>query len=163
MEGRLLKTKRFDIVGNPKGPNQETGMKETDSSDFLGVKLLDLGDPSFPMRGSLSSLENETPARAWLKEQGVHNQESTATTCQKLFHHPVLLRLGHKEHEITELTATFTKCDQDGNHVLDEKEQKQMQQDLEEERVSPVVGGEVVKGNCSPSPPCRLAQNTNPN
>ncbi|XP_070288618.1 polycystin-2-like protein 1 isoform X6 [Myotis yumanensis] len=47
-----------------------------------------------------------------------------------------LRELGHKEHEITELTATFTKFDQDGNHVLDEKEQKQMQQDLEEERVA---------------------------
>ncbi|XP_059517057.1 polycystin-2-like protein 1 isoform X3 [Myotis daubentonii] len=47
-----------------------------------------------------------------------------------------LRELGHKEHEITELAATFTKFDQDGNHVLDEKEQKQMQQDLEEERVA---------------------------
>ncbi|CAK6436190.1 unnamed protein product [Pipistrellus nathusii] len=47
-----------------------------------------------------------------------------------------LRKLGHKEHEITKLTATFTRFDQDGNHVLDEKEQKQMQQDLEEERVA---------------------------
>ncbi|XP_023598983.1 polycystic kidney disease 2-like 1 protein isoform X4 [Myotis lucifugus] len=47
-----------------------------------------------------------------------------------------LRELGHKEHEITELAATFTKFDQDGNHVLNEKEQKQMQQDLEEERVA---------------------------
>ncbi|XP_015414839.1 PREDICTED: polycystic kidney disease 2-like 1 protein isoform X3 [Myotis davidii] len=47
-----------------------------------------------------------------------------------------LRELGHKEHEITELAATFTKFDQDGNHVLDEKEQKQMHQDLEEERVA---------------------------
>lgn len=67
MEGRLFKAKRFCIVDH-KGQNQETGMKEIDSSDFLGVKLLDLGDPGFPMRWSLSSLENETPARVWLKE-----------------------------------------------------------------------------------------------
>lgn len=56
---------------------------------------------------------------------------------QKSFHHLILLRLGHAEHGITELTATFTRFDQDGNCILDEKEQEQMQQDLEEERVSP--------------------------
>lgn len=49
---------------------------------------------------------------------------------------PALLRLGHTEHEIVELTTAFTRCDQDGNRVLDEKEQEQMRQDLEEERVS---------------------------
>lgn len=42
----------------------------------------------------------------------------------------------HAEH-ITELTAAFTRFDQDGNHTLDEKEQEQMRQDVEEERVSP--------------------------
>lgn len=68
MEGRLFKAKRFCTVGEHKGLNQETGMKEIDSSDFLGVKWLDFGDPSFPMRWSLSSLENETPAGVWLKE-----------------------------------------------------------------------------------------------
>ncbi|XP_053524634.1 polycystic kidney disease 2-like 1 protein [Artibeus jamaicensis] len=47
-----------------------------------------------------------------------------------------LRELGHTEHEITELTATFTRFDQDGNRVLDEKEQKQMRQDLEEQRVA---------------------------
>ncbi|XP_032986634.1 polycystic kidney disease 2-like 1 protein isoform X2 [Rhinolophus ferrumequinum] len=47
-----------------------------------------------------------------------------------------LKELGHAEHEITELTAAFTKFDQDGNRVLDEKEQEQMRQDLEEERVA---------------------------
>lgn len=57
--------------------------------------------------------------------------------CQKSFYYPVLLRLGHAEHEISELTAAFTKFDQDGNCVLDEKEQEQMRQDLEAERVSP--------------------------
>ncbi|KAM5244290.1 LOW QUALITY PROTEIN: polycystin-2-like protein 1 [Hipposideros larvatus] len=44
--------------------------------------------------------------------------------------------LGRTEHEITELTAAFTKFDQDGNRILDEKEQEQMRQDLEEERVA---------------------------
>ncbi|KAM5322233.1 polycystin-2-like protein 1 isoform 2-T3 [Glossophaga mutica] len=44
--------------------------------------------------------------------------------------------LGHTEHEITEVTATFTSFDQDGNRVLDEKEQEQMRQDLEEQRVA---------------------------
>ncbi|XP_032288466.1 polycystic kidney disease 2-like 1 protein [Phoca vitulina] len=42
----------------------------------------------------------------------------------------------HAEHEITELTAAFTRFDQDGNHILDKKEQEQMQQDLEEKRVA---------------------------
>lgn len=59
----------------------------------------------------------------------------TPSTRQKSFHDPVLLRLGHAEHEITELTAAFARFDQDGNHILDEKEQEQMRQDLEEERV----------------------------
>lgn len=49
---------------------------------------------------------------------------------QKSFHHSVLLRLGHTEYEITELTAAFTRFDQDGNRILDEKEQEQMRQDL---------------------------------
>ncbi|XP_049710992.1 polycystic kidney disease 2-like 1 protein [Elephas maximus indicus] len=44
--------------------------------------------------------------------------------------------VGHTEHEITELTAAFTRFDHDGNRILDEKEQAQMQQDLEEERVA---------------------------
>ncbi|XP_045658830.1 polycystic kidney disease 2-like 1 protein isoform X1 [Ursus americanus] len=47
-----------------------------------------------------------------------------------------LRELGHAEHEITELTAAFTRFDQDGNHILDQKEQEQMQQDLEEKRVA---------------------------
>ncbi|KAK2098820.1 Polycystic kidney disease 2-like 1 protein [Saguinus oedipus] len=47
-----------------------------------------------------------------------------------------LRELGHAEHEITELTATFTKFDRDGNRILDKKEQEQMRQDLEEERVT---------------------------
>ncbi|XP_023444742.1 polycystin-2-like protein 1 [Dasypus novemcinctus] len=46
-----------------------------------------------------------------------------------------LRELGHAEHDITELMAAFTRFDQDGNYVLDEKEQAQMRQDLEEERV----------------------------
>uniref|UniRef100_G3TE93 Polycystin-2-like protein 1 n=1 Tax=Loxodonta africana TaxID=9785 RepID=G3TE93_LOXAF len=44
--------------------------------------------------------------------------------------------VGHTEHEITELTAAFTRFDRDGNRILDEEEQAQMQQDLEEERVA---------------------------
>ncbi|XP_039727442.1 polycystin-2-like protein 1 isoform X3 [Pteropus medius] len=47
-----------------------------------------------------------------------------------------LRELGHAEHEITELAAAFTRFDQDGNRVLDKKEQEQMRQDLEEERVA---------------------------
>nr|XP_054364315.1 polycystic kidney disease 2-like 1 protein isoform X1 [Mirounga angustirostris]XP_054364316.1 polycystic kidney disease 2-like 1 protein isoform X1 [Mirounga angustirostris] len=47
-----------------------------------------------------------------------------------------LRELRHAEHEITELTAAFTRFDQDGNHILDKKEQEQMQQDLEEKRVA---------------------------
>ncbi|GAB1302455.1 Polycystic kidney disease 2-like 1 protein [Apodemus speciosus] len=41
--------------------------------------------------------------------------------------------LGHEEHEIT---AAFTRFDQDGDHILDEEEQEQMRQGLEEERVT---------------------------
>ncbi|XP_015979751.2 polycystic kidney disease 2-like 1 protein isoform X3 [Rousettus aegyptiacus] len=47
-----------------------------------------------------------------------------------------LRELGHAEHEITELAAAFARFDQDGNRVLDKKEQEQMRQDLEEERVA---------------------------
>ncbi|XP_045363341.2 polycystin-2-like protein 1 isoform X2 [Camelus bactrianus] len=47
-----------------------------------------------------------------------------------------LRELGHTEYEITELTAAFTRFDQDGNRILDEKEQEQMRQDLEKERVA---------------------------
>nr|XP_045012360.1 polycystic kidney disease 2-like 1 protein isoform X3 [Jaculus jaculus] len=44
-----------------------------------------------------------------------------------------LRELGHAEHD---LMAAFTRFDQDGNHVLDKKEQEQMRQTLEEERVA---------------------------
>ncbi|XP_051002583.1 polycystic kidney disease 2-like 1 protein [Acomys russatus] len=47
-----------------------------------------------------------------------------------------LRELGHVEHEVSELTAAFTRFDRDGNQTLDEKEQEQMRQDLEEERVA---------------------------
>ncbi|EHB02889.1 Polycystic kidney disease 2-like 1 protein [Heterocephalus glaber] len=47
-----------------------------------------------------------------------------------------LKELGHTEHEITERMAAFTRFDQDRNCILDEKEQEQMQQDLEKERVA---------------------------
>ncbi|XP_023564672.1 polycystic kidney disease 2-like 1 protein isoform X2 [Octodon degus] len=47
-----------------------------------------------------------------------------------------LKELGHTEHEITELTAAFTRFDQDENCILDEKEQEQMRQDLEKEKVA---------------------------
>ncbi|KAF5911302.1 hypothetical protein HPG69_019670 [Diceros bicornis minor] len=46
-----------------------------------------------------------------------------------------LRQLGHAEH-LTELMATFSRFDQDGNRIPDEKEQEQMQQDLEGERVA---------------------------
>ncbi|XP_012789905.2 polycystic kidney disease 2-like 1 protein [Sorex araneus] len=46
-----------------------------------------------------------------------------------------LRELGHTEHEITELTAVST-FNQDGNCVLDEKEQELMRQDPEEERMT---------------------------
>ncbi|MBW00747.1 Polycystic kidney disease 2-like 1 protein, partial [Eschrichtius robustus] len=55
-----------------------------------------------------------------------------------------LKELGHIEHEITELTAAFTRFGQDGTHILDEKEQEQMRQDLEEERGS-LAGGETTR------------------
>nr|XP_014341844.1 PREDICTED: polycystic kidney disease 2-like 1 protein isoform X2 [Latimeria chalumnae] len=44
-----------------------------------------------------------------------------------------LKEMGHTDHEIT---AAFTRFDHDGNHVLDEDEQKIMQNDLEEKRVA---------------------------
>ncbi|XP_065779173.1 polycystin-2-like protein 1 isoform X1 [Muntiacus reevesi] len=47
-----------------------------------------------------------------------------------------LKELEHTEHEKTKLTAAFTRSDQDGNGVLDEKEQKEMRQNLEAERVA---------------------------
>ncbi|XP_005407753.1 PREDICTED: polycystic kidney disease 2-like 1 protein isoform X6 [Chinchilla lanigera] len=47
-----------------------------------------------------------------------------------------LKELGHTEHEITELTAAFSRFDRDENCILDEKEQEQMRQDLEKERVA---------------------------
>lgn len=56
---------------------------------------------------------------------------------QRSFHPPVIFRLEHTEHEKTKLTAAFTRFDQDGNGVLDEKEQKEMRQNLEGKRVSP--------------------------
>lgn len=56
---------------------------------------------------------------------------------QRSFHPPVLFRPEHTEHEMTKLTAAFTRFDQDGNGVLDEKEQNEKRQKLEGERVSP--------------------------
>ncbi|KAM4852733.1 polycystin-2-like protein 1 [Thomomys bottae] len=47
-----------------------------------------------------------------------------------------LRELGHVEGEITELTDACTRFDQDGNHILDEKEQEQMRQDPEDQRVA---------------------------
>ncbi|KAM3834677.1 polycystin-2-like protein 1 [Vipera latastei] len=44
-----------------------------------------------------------------------------------------LRELGHAEHEIT---AAFSKFDQDGNQILDEEEQKRMRNDLEEKKVA---------------------------
>ncbi|XP_072484571.1 polycystin-2-like protein 1 isoform X2 [Notamacropus eugenii] len=47
-----------------------------------------------------------------------------------------LRELGHAEHEITEVTAAFTRFDTDGNRVLDEEEQERMRQDLAEKQVA---------------------------
>uniref|UniRef100_A0A452E8T8 Polycystin-2-like protein 1 n=1 Tax=Capra hircus TaxID=9925 RepID=A0A452E8T8_CAPHI len=47
-----------------------------------------------------------------------------------------LRELEHTEHEMTKLTAAFTRFDQDGNGVLDEKEQNEKRQKLEGERVA---------------------------
>ncbi|KAM9618017.1 polycystin-2-like protein 1 [Trichechus inunguis] len=63
-----------------------------------------------------------------------------------------LRELGHAQHEITELTAAFTRFDQDGNCILDEKEQAQMRQNLEEERVT--LSAEIENlGQCTVSSP----------
>uniref|UniRef100_A0A8C9RMB8 Polycystin 2 like 1, transient receptor potential cation channel n=1 Tax=Scleropages formosus TaxID=113540 RepID=A0A8C9RMB8_SCLFO len=42
-----------------------------------------------------------------------------------------LKEMGHADHEIS---ATFSRFDQDGNHVLDEEEQNRMKKELEEKR-----------------------------
>lgn len=59
---------------------------------------------------------------------------------QRSFHPPVLFRLEHTEHEMTKLTAAFTRFDQDGIRAPDEKEQNEKRQKLEGERVSPDTG-----------------------
>ncbi|XP_073934629.1 polycystin-2-like protein 1 isoform X1 [Castor canadensis] len=64
--------------------------------------------------------------------------------------------LGHAEHENTELTAAFTKFDQDGNRILDEKEQEQMRQDLEEEKVVLSAEIENMGQSIAHSPPGEL-------
>ncbi|XP_032168929.1 polycystic kidney disease 2-like 1 protein isoform X1 [Mustela erminea] len=64
-----------------------------------------------------------------------------------------LRELGHAEHEITELTAAFTRFDQDGNHILDKKEQEQMQQDLEDKRVALNAEIENLDRSIASSPP----------
>ncbi|XP_044924450.1 polycystin-2-like protein 1 isoform X2 [Mustela lutreola] len=64
-----------------------------------------------------------------------------------------LRELGHAEHEITELTAAFTRFDQDGNHILDKKEQEQMQQDLEDKRVALNAEIENLGRSIASSPP----------
>lgn len=40
--------------------------------------------------------------------------------------------MGHADHEIS---ATFSRFDQDGNQTLDKQEQERMKQELEEKRV----------------------------
>eukprot|EP00069_Balaena_mysticetus_P022085 bmy_14125T0 len=64
-----------------------------------------------------------------------------------------LKELGHTEHEITELTAAFTRFGQDGTHILDEKEREQMRQDLEEERVALNAETENLRRSTVSSPP----------
>uniref|UniRef100_A0A8C4PKZ8 Polycystin-2-like protein 1 n=1 Tax=Equus asinus asinus TaxID=83772 RepID=A0A8C4PKZ8_EQUAS len=66
-----------------------------------------------------------------------------------------LRELVHAEH-ITELTAAFTRFDQDGNHTLDEKEQEQMRQDVEEERVALNTEIENLGQSIVSSPPGKL-------
>ncbi|XP_060028247.1 polycystin-2-like protein 1 [Erinaceus europaeus] len=63
---------------------------------------------------------------------------------------------GHADHEITKLTAAFTRFDQDGNHILDEKEQNQMRQDLEEERVALSAETENLGQSTVSNPPGEL-------
>ncbi|XP_004681071.1 PREDICTED: polycystic kidney disease 2-like 1 protein [Condylura cristata] len=64
-----------------------------------------------------------------------------------------LKELGHTEQEITELTATVTRFDQDGNHVLHEREKEQMRQGLGEERVALNTGMETLSCCVVSSPP----------
>lgn len=42
------------------------------------------------------------------------------------------VRMGHADHEIS---AAFSRFDQDGNQTLDKQEQEKMKQELEEKRV----------------------------
>ncbi|XP_047559510.1 polycystic kidney disease 2-like 1 protein isoform X2 [Lutra lutra] len=63
---------------------------------------------------------------------------------------------GHAEHEITELTAAFTRFVQDGNYILDKKEQEQMQQDLEDKRVALNAKIENLGRSIASSPPGEL-------
>ncbi|XP_076980518.1 polycystin-2-like protein 1 [Tamandua tetradactyla] len=79
-------------------------------------------------------------------EQEIHFEDFTNT----------LRELGHAEHEITELKAAFTRSDRDGNHILDEKEQAQMRQDLEEERVALSAEIENLGRSIPSSPPGEL-------
>uniref|UniRef100_A0A8D0XYL2 Polycystin-2-like protein 1 n=1 Tax=Sus scrofa TaxID=9823 RepID=A0A8D0XYL2_PIG len=71
-----------------------------------------------------------------------------------------LRELGHTEHEIMELTAAFTRFDQDGNRILDEKEQEQMQQDLEEKRVALDTEIENLGRSIESNPPGELSPET---
>ncbi|XP_029425540.1 polycystic kidney disease 2-like 1 protein [Nannospalax galili] len=71
-----------------------------------------------------------------------------------------LRELGQAEHEISELTAAFTRFDQDGNHILDEKEQEQMQQDLKEEKVALNAETENLGQSIGHSPPGKLGMET---
>nr|XP_034376223.1 polycystic kidney disease 2-like 1 protein [Arvicanthis niloticus] len=64
-----------------------------------------------------------------------------------------LRELGHEEHEIT---AAFSRFDQDGDHILDEEEQEQMQQGLEEERVTLSAEIENLGRSVGYSPPGEL-------
>lgn len=64
-----------------------------------------------------------------------------------------LRELGHEEHEIT---AAFTRFDQDGDHILDEEEQEQMRQGLEEERVTLNAEIENLGRSVGHSPPGEL-------
>ncbi|CAH6952351.1 Pkd2l1 [Phodopus roborovskii] len=60
------------------------------------------------------------------------------------------------EDETSELKAAFTRFDQEGNHVLDEKEQAQKRQGLEEERVALSAEIENLGQSIGYSPPGEL-------
>ena len=128
-------------------PSQQESRHEEEIKELVRNSIIRPWRSSFPVWSS-SSPESKTPRSRSLQESSkragrpyLNNYSGEAIfEWLWLLLCLVFLRLGHAEHEISELKAAFTRFDQDGNHVLDEKEQAQMRQDLEEERVSSVDG-----------------------